>query len=287
MIRSYSAFASKSFTQPSTISPLLKLLPPYSLIEWFNDRGSANNRLSAYLGSNPLDLRNTLFDRASINHINELIHSSPPSAVLLSAVATDQSIIHPENPSPLRCINTSKTKLVIDETMTGFGRLGSGTMFSYEAHRLEPDVILIATEDAYGIVELDHRQSITDSSRAQHLADVCYTANYFRHTLSASLIDRHQTVREVSGRGFLMFLHLEISPRISLGKIIGEKYQGWFRGPWNAGDAGGPVEERHSPLTNNRPDSTVTIMPPLDSTIEEIDEFSAAMHEALSKLSNL
>ena len=95
--------------------------------------------------------------------------------------------------------------IYFDERHSAFGRLGSGLLWGFQAHRLNPDFIIYPEPIGNSWILSSDRISVDED----FLINACYTGNFFFARLSKSLSERSAFVKEVRGRGFLLFIELD------------------------------------------------------------------------------
>jgi len=249
--------------------------------------------------------------RDSATPLDDLVKATPGqgmdvAGVLLETVETSNGMVTPSEQylESLRGIREETgALLIVDEVITGFGRLGS--WFSAEHYGLEADIIVCAKGltsgyDSLGATIVSERvastfaqgddsmfahgatfggrpaaaaaalENIAILEREQLLANACSMGAYLKQKLE-QLFAGHPNVSGLTGTGLLQAIHLKTANSSA---------------PATAQEVA-KIRDRllnHGVITSlyyTRNDPTIEIAPPLCITQEQIDHLCLVIHESL------
>jgi acetylornithine/succinyldiaminopimelate/putrescine aminotransferase len=251
-----------------------------------------------------------------IDALHEQLRKGDVAAVVLEPIQGKGVNLAPEEfwPAAEELCRRFKTLLVVDEIQTGLGR--TGRFFCHEHWGIRPDIITVSKALSGGFIpvgamlcsakvsdsvysSMDRAVVHSSTFSTNHLAMVAglatlhaideedivdrarRTGELFMKSL-APLIDRHEFLHEVRGKGLM------------IGLVFGEPTTRSLRMRWRALEAIRtaffsqlvvvPLFHRHRVLTQVAADNVnvVKLLPPLIAGEEEVDYFVAALDDVLS-----
>ena len=251
-----------------------------------------------------------------IDALHEQLRKGDVAAVVLEPIQGKGVNLAPEEfwPAAEELCRRFKTLLVVDEIQTGLGR--TGRFFCHEHWGIQPDIITVSKALSGGFIpvgamlcsakvsdsvysSMDRAVVHSSTFSTNHLAMVAglatlhaieeedivdrarRTGELFMKSL-APLVDRHEFLHEVRGKGLM------------IGLVFGEPTTRSLRRRWLALEAVRtaffsqlvvvPLFHRHRILTQVAADNVnvVKLLPPLIAGEEEVDYFVAALDDVLS-----
>ena len=251
-----------------------------------------------------------------IDALHEQLRQGDVAAVVLEPIQGKGVNLAPEEfwPAAEELCRRFKTLLVVDEIQTGLGR--TGRFFCHEHWGIRPDIITVSKALSGGFIpvgamlcsakvsdsvysSMDRAVVHSSTFSTNHLAMVAglatlhaideedivdrarRTGELFMKSL-APLIDRHEFLHEVRGKGLM------------IGLVFGEPTTRSLRMRWRALEAVRtaffsqlvvvPLFHRHRIITQVAADNVnvVKLLPPLIAGEEEVDYFVAALDDVLS-----
>lgn len=255
-----------------------------------------------------------------IDALHEQLRRRDVAAVVLEPIQGKGVNLAPEEfwPAAEELCRKYKTLLVVDEIQTGLGR--TGRFFCHEHWGIQPDIITVSKALSGGFVpvgamlcsakvsdsvfsSMDRAVVHSSTFSTNHLAMVAglatlhaideedvvdrarRTGELFMKSL-APLVDRHEFLHEVRGKGLM------------IGLVFGEPRTRSLRMRWRTLEAVRPaffsqlvvvpLFHRHRVLTQVAADNVnvVKLLPPLIAGEEEVDYFVAALDDVLTSAEN-